>query len=103
VYSPESVAEAVIATIRHPRDELTAGGLARAQVLFYSYFGGVAKRAMQALARLEHTAGDRPAGEGALRGGKGAGETEGGFGGRQSAAVRALGAWDGMLRVIGRG
>ena len=103
VYSPESVAAAVITTIRHPRDELTAGGLARAQVLFYSYFGGVAKRAMQALARLEHTAGDRPAGEGALREGKGAGETEGGFGGRQSAAVKALGAWDGMLRVIGRG
>jgi NAD(P)-dependent dehydrogenase (short-subunit alcohol dehydrogenase family)/uncharacterized protein YndB with AHSA1/START domain len=103
VYSPESVAQAVLSVIRHPRDELTAGGLARAQVLFYSYFGGVAKRAMQALARLEHTAGDRPAGEGALSGGKGAGETEGGFGGRPSVAVKALGAWDGMLRVIGRG
>jgi NAD(P)-dependent dehydrogenase (short-subunit alcohol dehydrogenase family)/uncharacterized protein YndB with AHSA1/START domain len=103
VYSPGSVAEAVLATIRHPRDELVAGGLARAQVLFYSYFGGVAKRAMQALARLEHTAGDRPAGEGALREGKGAGETAGGFGGRPSVAVKALGAWDGMLRVIGRG
>jgi NAD(P)-dependent dehydrogenase (short-subunit alcohol dehydrogenase family)/uncharacterized protein YndB with AHSA1/START domain len=103
IYSPESVAEAVLTTIRHPRDELVAGGLARAQVLFYSYFGGVAKRAMQALARLEHTAGDRPAGEGALRDGKGAGETEGGFGGRPSVAVKALGAWDGMLRVIGRG
>lgn len=103
VYSPESVAEAVLSVIRHPRDELTAGGLARAQVLFYSYFGAVAKRAMQALARLEHTAGDRPAGEGALRGGKGAGETEGGFGGRPSVAVKALGAWDGMLRVVGRG
>jgi NAD(P)-dependent dehydrogenase (short-subunit alcohol dehydrogenase family)/uncharacterized protein YndB with AHSA1/START domain len=103
VYAPESVAEAVLSVIRHPRDELTAGGLARAQVLFYSYFGGVAKRAMQALARLEHTAGDRPAGEGALSGGKGGGETEGGFGGRPSIAVKALGAWDGMLRVVGRG
>jgi len=103
LYSPESVAEAVLAVIRHPRDEVTAGGLARAQVLFYSYFGGFAKRAMQALARLEHTAGDRPAGEGALRDGKGAGETEGGFGGRPSVSVKALGAWDGMLRVIGRG
>jgi NAD(P)-dependent dehydrogenase (short-subunit alcohol dehydrogenase family)/uncharacterized protein YndB with AHSA1/START domain len=103
IYSPESVAEAVLTTIRHPRDELVAGGLARAQVLFYSYFGGVAKRAMQALARLEHTAGDRPAGEGGLREGKGAGEIEGGFGGRPSVAVKALGAWDGMLRVIGRG
>ena len=67
VYSAESVAEAVLNTIRHPRDELTAGGLARVQVLFYSLFGGAAKRAMQALARLEHTAGDRPAGEGGLQ------------------------------------
>jgi NAD(P)-dependent dehydrogenase (short-subunit alcohol dehydrogenase family)/uncharacterized protein YndB with AHSA1/START domain len=103
VYSPESVAEAVLSTIRHPRDELTAGGVARAQVLFYSLFGGAGKRAMQALARLEHTAGDRPAGEGGLAGGKGAGETEGGFGGRPSVAVKALGAWDGMLRSFGRG
>lgn len=103
IYSPESVAEAVLSVIRHPRDELTAGGLARAQILFYSYFGGFAKRAMRALARLEHTAGDRPAGEGALHDGKGAGRTEGGFGGRPSVAVKALGAWDGMLRAIGRG
>jgi NAD(P)-dependent dehydrogenase (short-subunit alcohol dehydrogenase family)/uncharacterized protein YndB with AHSA1/START domain len=103
VYSPESLAEAVVSTIRHPRDELVAGGLARAQVFFYSYFGSVAKRAMQALARLEHTAGDRPAGEGALRDGKSAGKTDGGFGGRPSVAVKALGAWDGMLRTIGRG
>lgn len=102
IYSPESVAEAVLSVIRHPRDELTAGGLARAQVLFHSYFGAAAKRAMRALARLEHTAGDRPAGEGGLRGGKGAGETEGGFGGRPSVTVKALGAWDGMRRAIGR-
>jgi NAD(P)-dependent dehydrogenase (short-subunit alcohol dehydrogenase family)/uncharacterized protein YndB with AHSA1/START domain len=102
IYSPESVAEAVLSVIRRPRDELTAGGFARAQVLFYSYFGGVAKRALQALARLEHTAGDRPAGEGGLHAGKGAGETGGGFGGRPSVAVKALGAWDGMLRAIGR-
>ncbi|HEV2790608.1 MAG TPA: SDR family NAD(P)-dependent oxidoreductase [Solirubrobacterales bacterium] len=103
IYSPESVAEAVLSVIRHPRDELTAGGFARGQILFYTYFGAVAKRAMQTLARLEHTAGDRPAGEGALRSGKGSGETDGGFGGRPSVAVKALGAWDGMLRVIGRG
>jgi NAD(P)-dependent dehydrogenase (short-subunit alcohol dehydrogenase family)/uncharacterized protein YndB with AHSA1/START domain len=103
VYSPESVAEAVLSVIRHPRDELTAGGVARAQILFYSYFGSAAKKAMRTLARLEHTAGDRPAGEGAIHGGKGSGETDGGFGGRQSVAVKALGAWDGMLRAIGRG
>jgi NAD(P)-dependent dehydrogenase (short-subunit alcohol dehydrogenase family)/uncharacterized protein YndB with AHSA1/START domain len=103
VYSPESVAEAILSVIRHPRDELTAGGFARGQIFFYTHFGGVAKRAMQTLARLEHTAGDRPAGEGALRNGKGTGEVDGGFGGRPSVAVKALGAWDGMLRVIGRG
>lgn len=103
VYSAESVAEAVRTVIRHPRDELTAGGLARAQVFFYSAFGSAGKRAMRTLARLEHTAGDRPAGEGALSSGKGAGETEGGFDGRPSVAVKALGAWDGMLRAIGRG
>ena len=102
VYSPESVAEAVVETIRHPRDELTAGGFARLQTLFYSSSSSIAKRALRALARLEHTAGDRPAGEGGLHGGKGAGETEGGFGGRPSVAVKALGAWDGMLRAIGR-
>lgn len=102
VYSPESVAEAVLAVIRHPRDELTAGGLARTQILFYSAFGSAGKRAMRSLARLEHTAGDRPAGEGGLSGGKGAGEVEGGFGGRPSVAVKALGAWDGMRRAIGR-
>ncbi|MDQ2629515.1 MAG: SDR family NAD(P)-dependent oxidoreductase [Actinomycetota bacterium] len=103
VYSPESVAEAVLTVIRHPRDELTAGGLARAQILLYSALGSLGKRGMRALARLEHTAGDRPAGEGALSSGKGAGEVDGGFGGRPSVAVKALGAWDGMLRAIGRG
>jgi NAD(P)-dependent dehydrogenase (short-subunit alcohol dehydrogenase family)/uncharacterized protein YndB with AHSA1/START domain len=103
LYSPESIAEAVVDVVRHPRDELTVGGLARAQVAFYSHFGSVARRAMQALARLEHTAGDRPAGEGGLSGGKGQGQVEGGFGGRPSLTVKALGAWDGMLRTIGRG
>lgn len=103
VYSPESVAEAVLTVIRHPRDELTAGGLARLQILAYSAMGSVGKRAMRSLARLEHTAGDRPASEGALKSGKGSGETDGGFGGRPSVAVKALGAWDGMLRAIGRG
>jgi NAD(P)-dependent dehydrogenase (short-subunit alcohol dehydrogenase family)/uncharacterized protein YndB with AHSA1/START domain len=102
LYSPESTAAAVVETIRHPRDELTAGGFARLQTLFYSSSTSVAKRALRALARLEHTAGDRPAREGGLSGGKGAGETEGGFGGRPSVAVKALGAWDGMLRAIGR-
>ena len=103
LYSPESVAEAVLSVVRHPRDELTAGGFARSQVAFYHHFGSLGRRAMQALARLEHTAGDRPAGEGGLSAGKGQGETGGGFGGRPSVTTKALGAWDGMLRSIGRG
>jgi NAD(P)-dependent dehydrogenase (short-subunit alcohol dehydrogenase family)/uncharacterized protein YndB with AHSA1/START domain len=103
LYSPESVAEAVLAVVRRPRDELTVGGFARSQVAFYQHFGSLGRRAMQALARLEHTAGDRPAGEGGLGGGKGRGETGGGFGGRPSVTTKALGAWDGMLRSIGRG
>jgi NAD(P)-dependent dehydrogenase (short-subunit alcohol dehydrogenase family)/uncharacterized protein YndB with AHSA1/START domain len=103
LYSPESVAEAVVAVIRHPREELTVGGFARAQVAFYSYFGGIAKRLLRTLARLEHTAGDRPAPEGALQSGKGTGETSGGFGGRPSVAAKSLSAWDAVLRAVGRG
>jgi NAD(P)-dependent dehydrogenase (short-subunit alcohol dehydrogenase family)/uncharacterized protein YndB with AHSA1/START domain len=103
LYSPESVAEAVVRVVRHPRDELTVGALARSQIAFYSHFGNLGRRAMRALARLEHTAGDRPAEEGSLSGGKGQGQVEGGFGGRPSVTTKALGAWDGMLRTIGRG
>lgn len=102
-YTPETVAAAIVEVVRHPREEVTVGGFARAQTLFYALFTGAARRGLRALARLEHTAGDRPAGEGGLRGGKGAGRTRGGFGGRGSVAVRALGARDWMLRTIGRG
>src|SRR5215218_1996524 len=100
LYSAEAIAEAVLAVIRRPRDELTVGGFARAQVAFYSHFGSLGRRAMRALARLEHTAADRPAGEGGLSQPKGQGQIDGGFGGRASVATKALGAWDGMLRTI---
>jgi NAD(P)-dependent dehydrogenase (short-subunit alcohol dehydrogenase family)/uncharacterized protein YndB with AHSA1/START domain len=103
MYSPEAVAEAVLSVIQRPRDELTVGGFARGQVAFYAHFGRLGRRAMRALARLEHTAGDRPAAEGGLSKPKGQGKTDGGFGGRPSVATKALGAWDGMLRTIGRG
>jgi NAD(P)-dependent dehydrogenase (short-subunit alcohol dehydrogenase family)/uncharacterized protein YndB with AHSA1/START domain len=104
LYSPEAIAEAVLAVIRRPRNELTVGGFARSQVAFYSHFGSLGRRAMRALARLEHTAGDRPAPEaGGLSEPKGQGRTDGGFGGRPSVTTKALGAWDGMLRTIGRG
>jgi NAD(P)-dependent dehydrogenase (short-subunit alcohol dehydrogenase family)/uncharacterized protein YndB with AHSA1/START domain len=103
LYSAESIAEAVLSVVRRPRDELTVGGLAHTQVAFYGYFGSMGRRAMRALARLEHTAGDRPAGEGGLSGPRGQGRIDGGFDGRSSVATKALGAWDGMLRTIGRG
>jgi NAD(P)-dependent dehydrogenase (short-subunit alcohol dehydrogenase family)/uncharacterized protein YndB with AHSA1/START domain len=104
LYSAEAVAEAVLSVVRRPRNELTVGGFARGQVALYSHFGGLGRRAMRALARLEHTAGDRPAEEGgSLSGGKGQGETGGGFGGRPSVTTKAHSAWDGMLRTIGRG
>src|SRR3954454_10647301 len=104
LYSPEAIAEAVVSVVRRPRNELTVGGFARSQVAFYSHFGSIGRRAMRALARLEHTAGDRPAAdEGGLSAGKGQGQIEGGFGGRPSVTTKALGAWDGMLRTIGRG
>lgn len=103
LYSAKAVAEGVLSIIRRPRDELTVGGLARSQVAFYSHFGGLGRRAMRALARLEHTAGDRAAEKGGLSEPKGQGQTGGGFGGRPSVATKALGAWDGMLRTIGRG
>jgi len=104
LYSAEAIAEAVLSVIRRPRNELTVGGFARSQVAFYGYFGSLGRRAMRALARLEHTAGDRPAAEsGGLSEPKGQGKVGGGFGGRPSVATKALGAWDGMLRTIGRG
>jgi NAD(P)-dependent dehydrogenase (short-subunit alcohol dehydrogenase family)/uncharacterized protein YndB with AHSA1/START domain len=103
LYSAEAIAEGVISVVRRPRDELTVGGFARGQVAFYSHFGSLGRRAMRALARLEHTAGDRPAGKGGLSESKGQGKIDGGFGGRPSVTTKALGAWDGMLRSIGRG
>jgi NAD(P)-dependent dehydrogenase (short-subunit alcohol dehydrogenase family)/uncharacterized protein YndB with AHSA1/START domain len=103
LYSAEAIAEAVLSVIRRPRNELTVGGFARSQVAFYSHFGSLGRRAMRALTRLEHTAGDRPAGTGGLSEPKGQGKIGGGFGGRPSVATKALGAWDEMLRTIGRG
>jgi hypothetical protein len=57
------------------------------------------------LDRLFESGEDRPADAGpdALREGRGEGETAGGFGGRPSLAVKALGAWDGARRRVGVG
>jgi hypothetical protein len=101
IYTPESVAAAVVATMRRPRDEVFAGGSARAQVYLSSHLGAAANGALTTLARLAFGAGDRPAGEGGLEAGRGAGEVRGGFGGRPSAAVWARGARDRAARVLG--
>jgi NAD(P)-dependent dehydrogenase (short-subunit alcohol dehydrogenase family)/uncharacterized protein YndB with AHSA1/START domain len=94
LYSPEEVAEAVAAMVRRPRPETIVGGLATLQVGAYEKLRRPTEWALKGLARLALGSGDRPSGEGALRGPSGAGRTEGGFGGRSSlvaGARRALG------------
>jgi NAD(P)-dependent dehydrogenase (short-subunit alcohol dehydrogenase family)/uncharacterized protein YndB with AHSA1/START domain len=87
LYSPGEVAEAVAAAVRRPRPETTVGGLATLQVAAYENLRRPTEWALKGLARLALSSGDRPAGEGALRGPSGAGRTEGGFGGRPSLAA----------------
>jgi len=102
LYSARAVADAVVATIRHPRDELVVGGSARGQVAFSSHFGALAERALRLFARYNKAAGDRPdAGQGALYASQGDGEVDGDFGGRGSVAVRALTVLDRARRGLG--
>jgi NAD(P)-dependent dehydrogenase (short-subunit alcohol dehydrogenase family)/uncharacterized protein YndB with AHSA1/START domain len=104
LYSADAVAAAVVATVRHPRDELVVGGSARAQVAFSSHFGALAEKGLQLFSRYNHAAGDRPdAGRGALYASQGDGEVEGSFGGRGSIAVAALGVLDRARRGPGAG
>jgi hypothetical protein len=103
-YAPEPIAEAVVATIRRPREELTVGGSARLQVLLFSLLRRPTSLAMTMLSRANQSGADRVAPErGALYEGCGEGETEGGHHGRPSLAVRALKGWDGLLRRVGAG
>jgi NAD(P)-dependent dehydrogenase (short-subunit alcohol dehydrogenase family)/uncharacterized protein YndB with AHSA1/START domain len=103
-YSAEAVAEGIVATIRRPRDELTVGAAASLQLLLWSRVRRVTGASLVVLDRLFESGEDRPAdGLDALREGRGAGETSGGFGGRPSLAMKALGVWDGMLRRVGAG
>lgn len=103
LYSAETVADTVAATIRRPHEEQVVGGSARLQIAFASHLGGLADRALRLLTRFNSAAGDRPAGEGALHAASGEGEIEGGFGGRGSVAVRALTALDRARRGLGAG
>jgi NAD(P)-dependent dehydrogenase (short-subunit alcohol dehydrogenase family)/uncharacterized protein YndB with AHSA1/START domain len=103
-YSAEAVAEGIVATIRRPRDELTVGGAAGLQVLLWRGMRGVAGASLVVLDRLFESGEDRVAGgPDALREGRGTGETSGGFGGRPSLAMKALGAWDEARRRVGSG
>lgn len=101
LYSAEAVAEVILAVVRRPRPETIAGGFAALQVAAYSSLRRPAEKALTALARLALSAGDRPAGDGALNTPAGAGESGGGFGGRGSFGGAALGAWDRARRAIG--
>ena len=101
LYSAKSIAAAVVATIRRPREEVVVGGSARGQIAFASHLGGLADRALKALTRFNKAGGDRPAGDGALHAAQGGGEVDGGFGGRGSIAVRALTALDRARRGSG--
>jgi NAD(P)-dependent dehydrogenase (short-subunit alcohol dehydrogenase family) len=89
LYSAEEVAEAVAAVVRRPRPETIVGGLATLEVAAYENLRRPTEWALKRLARFALGSGDRPAGEGALRGPSGAGRTEGGFGGRPSLVAGA--------------
>ena len=103
-YSAEAVAEGIVAMIRRPRDELSVGGASSLQILLWRGMRGVAGASLVVLDRLFESGEDRRAdGVDALREGRGSGETDGGFGGRPSLAMKALGAWDGARRRIGAG
>jgi NAD(P)-dependent dehydrogenase (short-subunit alcohol dehydrogenase family)/uncharacterized protein YndB with AHSA1/START domain len=101
-YAPEPIAEAVVATIRRPREELTVGGSARLQVSLFSLLRRPTSLAMTMLSRMNQAGADREAPEvGALHESRGEGEIGGGHSGRGSLAVRAVKGWDGLLRRAG--
>jgi NAD(P)-dependent dehydrogenase (short-subunit alcohol dehydrogenase family)/uncharacterized protein YndB with AHSA1/START domain len=103
LYSAETIADALVGMIRRPRDEVTVGAFAGLQVAFHDNLRGATEKALLVLHRLAQSGDAREAEEtdvGALRRGHGEGRVEGGFDGRASAAVKVLGAWDGLLRRI---
>ena len=103
-YSAEAVAEGIVATIRRPREEITVGAGSSLQILLWRGLRGVAGASLVLLDRLFEAGEDSEAdGPDALREGRGAGETSGGFGGRPSLAMKALGAWDRARRRLGAG
>jgi NAD(P)-dependent dehydrogenase (short-subunit alcohol dehydrogenase family)/uncharacterized protein YndB with AHSA1/START domain len=104
-YSAATVAEGIVATIRRPREELNVGGSSSLQIALWRGLRSVAGASLIVLDRLFEGGEDREAEPrpGALEVGRGEGETEGGFGGRPSLAMKALGAWDEARRRVGSG
>jgi NAD(P)-dependent dehydrogenase (short-subunit alcohol dehydrogenase family)/uncharacterized protein YndB with AHSA1/START domain len=103
LYVPEAVADAVLAVAGRPRAETTVGGLAASEVFLWSSLRRPTERALAAMTRLALSAGDRPAGPGALHAPSGRGETSGGFGGRRSLVATAISAWNAARRAVGAG
>lgn len=101
LYSPRSVAQAIVGVVRHPRPESVVGASARAQLAAATHLGAVGLRLLAILSRMAEAAGDRPAQDGALYEGRGAGRVDGGYGGRDSVTVRVRGALDRARRAVG--
>jgi NAD(P)-dependent dehydrogenase (short-subunit alcohol dehydrogenase family)/uncharacterized protein YndB with AHSA1/START domain len=101
LYSPSEVAEAVAAVVHRPRPETIVGGIATLQVAAYENLRRPTEWALKGLARLALGSGDRPAGAGALSEPRGAGRTEGGFGGRPSLVLGARRALGRARRAVG--
>jgi NAD(P)-dependent dehydrogenase (short-subunit alcohol dehydrogenase family)/uncharacterized protein YndB with AHSA1/START domain len=103
-YSAETIAEAVVAVVRRPREETTVGGFAEIQVALFEHLRGPTNLGLILLSRLGQAGDARIAkAQGGLRAGLGDGKTEGGGGGRASLAVRALKGWDAARGRIGPG
>lgn len=101
-YSPESIAEAIVSVVRHPREEVNVGGNAALQVALFEQLRKPTNWALTALSRLAQSADERQAeGPGGLRRPRGGGETRAGGGGRGSLVVTARRGWDGLLRRVG--
>jgi NAD(P)-dependent dehydrogenase (short-subunit alcohol dehydrogenase family)/uncharacterized protein YndB with AHSA1/START domain len=100
LYAVEAVAKVVLAVARRPRRETFVGREAALQVALYSLLRGPAERALRGLVRLALSAGDRPAGPGALAEPAGGGEVSGGFPGRPSVGATAAAGLNRARRLL---
>jgi NAD(P)-dependent dehydrogenase (short-subunit alcohol dehydrogenase family)/uncharacterized protein YndB with AHSA1/START domain len=101
-YSASAIAEAVVATVRRPREETTVGASAALQVRLYSLLRGPTAAGLTALARIAQAGEDKVAEAGALHTGRGAGEVDGGHGGRRGLMLRGIAAREALERRLAR-